>query len=127
MVKRASISLGLTLIFITSILIIDWLYIFTIQQQAPIINHWVVALPITIPLFFSLTMLSLIGIYLVNQWGFILAYFTIILSMFFSLISYESFTFTQLNQDIQFISLILLNIVIFVYVALYNIHTSNNK
>lgn len=127
MEKKTGVSRGLTFIFFICILWIDWTYIFTIQQQAPIISHWVVALPLIIPLFFSLTLLSLIGIYLFSPWGFVLGYFTIMMSMFFSFVSYQSIFPKSPWNDIQFLALIILNTAIFIYIVFYNNQCMSDK
>lgn len=127
MIDKETITLELTLILLISILFTDWLYIFTIQQEAPIVSHWVIALPMIIPLFFALTLLSLIGIYLYNIWGCILAYFLILFSMFFALISYESVLVTTFSEEIQFIGLMILNLLVFIYIAIFNLSHINNK
>lgn len=127
MEKPTNSSQGLIFVFFIAILWLDWVYIFSIQQQAPVISHWVVALPLIIPLFFSLTLLAIIGIYLFNPWGFVLAYFTIILSMFFSFISYDSISPKSVVNDLQFVALILLNVIIFIYIVFYNTRCLSDK
>ena len=125
---KVTISKELTIVFFIAILVIDWLYILSIQREAPIINYWVIALPIIIPLFSALALLALIGIYLANPWGFILAYFTMLLSMYFASVSYDSIANQATHLDWQFVILILLNIVIFCYTACFQAYlTSNNQ
>lgn len=125
--KQTDISSFLAFVFFIALITIDWLYILIIQADAEMISHWVIALPTAIPLVFAMTLLSLIGIYIDNIWGFILAYSIILLSMYFAFISYNFLDFPVFADDIQFIMLILLNIIIFIYITCYHllIHKNN--
>jgi hypothetical protein len=124
---KIRVSRELATIFFISILFIDWLYIFTIQQQAHIINHWAIALPIIIPLSFALTLLAVLGMLASNIRGYILAYFAIIMSMYFSTLSYDSMPIQDSANNLQFILLILLNVAVFIYLVFCNVYFSSNN
>lgn len=109
-------------IFFILILSLDWYYIYAIQNQAAIINHWVIALPIIIPLFVALSLLALIGIYISNLWGYVLAYFTIIFSMYFAFISYQSIPLKTFTIDFRFVLLSVLNTAVFFYILFYHLY-----
>lgn len=113
-------SILLPFIIFIALLAIDWIFILSIQQKSPIITHWVIALPMLMTLFFALTLLALIGMYILNPWGFALAYFAMLFSIFFSSISFYSIPSTTVYEDLVFLGLLLLNVVVFVYMIYFN-------
>lgn len=125
--KKTAVSRELAFVFFISILFIDWLYIFSAHQQETIISHWGIALPMILPLFFALAMLSLIGMFLSSVWGYFLAYVALLFSMFFSGISYTLLTVPQIVNDLQLIFLILLNLIVFFYLIFCHISLVSNK
>lgn len=121
---RTGISLGLMLIFFVSILLIDWLFILRILGLAPVISHWLTALPMIIILLFAMTLLALIGIFYENVWGYVLAYLNIILSIYFSYVAYESIATIGMTSNWRFVALIIANLIIFIYLAFFHYYSS---
>lgn len=111
----------LTYVLFIAMIVIDWIYILIIQKNAPFITHWVIAMPFITPLFFAMTLLALIGMYVKNPWGYALAYLALFLSLFLSALCYYSQLKHFLTDDAEFFVLAVLNLFVIFYMIYFNI------
>lgn len=119
MLTTRSLSI-LTYVLFISMIVIDWIYILVIQKNAPFITHWVIAMPFITPLFFAMTLLALIGMYVKNPWGYVLAYLALFLSLFLSVLCYYSQLRHILADDAGFFVLAVLNVFVIFYMIYFN-------
>lgn len=118
MANRQCFQRWIAIILFMTILVIDWCYTYALMQEMSIITHWVVLSPVLMTLFMILGFLSAIGLYLHQWWGFVSSYLLLILSTYFSFLSFSS----HFSYSLFYIFvLITANLAVFVYIAIYEI------
>lgn len=110
------------LIFLT--LITNWeniLILFRLAFQQPNINAWSLLVISLVSLFLIFNLTAIVGMFLTRRWGFITTYIAIIFSTIFFSTSYLPFVMKLFPVDVRFVSLIVINLIILLYVIYLDI------
>ncbi len=109
----------LSIIFLFAAILIDWLFIFSISQEANIITHLVIVLPMVLSLFFFFVLMAFVGMYLVRWWGFFIAYILIITSVVIAIVTYNTVPREMMTGLSYLVMLVLGNSVISGYILFF--------